>query len=491
MNTKNIIQKYLSIIATVFLLFLLGRIFYDSAHKKMMLEDQLNTMDVTIHQIFDNSKELLVKNFTILSTHFMNSPTIANYIKNDEREKLHTILEQDYEDFKKLEPNLFVMHFFDTKNITILRMHKPQSYGDDLTAKRPIVAYVNKSQKTQTGFEVGKNGLVYRITTPFIYKSEHIGVLEFGIKLEYFTQILEKRFGVTNAQLVKTKDLDVLLAQKDYKQLGSYSLVNKPIVFNDIINEIDLNKHRQIINHDGKTYMLFSIDIEDYTGKVVSKILSLKDISNTVIESNHWFAFINISSIFVYISVLVLMYIVLTKFALEIRQNITTIKRLHNHSKRLHTQANTDELTQIYNKRYFNQYLKFFIESKTNGCLMIFDIDHFKQINDTHGHLVGDKILQALASKVKAQLRSVDLFARWGGEEFVILLNGTNKEQIKIKAETIRKSIASEPLYKDITITISIGVACIEPESTATEVLKIADDLLYEAKQNGRNCVVM
>jgi hypothetical protein len=134
-----------------------------------MIEQTQSQINEEIQKTFKTSKENLVKKYQMMTAHLMNSNTVYNFFKNDEREKLHKLLKKDYEDFKKFDPDLFVMHFMDKDNITLLRMHKPRSFDDNLTKKRPIVAYANKSLKPQYAFEVGKNGMVYRITTPFIH----------------------------------------------------------------------------------------------------------------------------------------------------------------------------------------------------------------------------------------------------------------------------------------------------------------------------------
>lgn len=490
MNTKQIVKKYLIIIASVFLIFLIGRISYDLSHQKKMKNEELNESYTSINSLFVNSKDLLIKNYTLLTQHFMNSKTVYEYLKNDKREDLYKLLKKDYEDFKKIDSYLFVMHFFNTKNITILRMHKPNSYHDDLSKKRPIVAYTNKALKPQNAFEVGKNGIVYRITTPFIHKDQHVGILEFGVKLDYFTHILEKQLNVKSMQLVQTESLDVLLAKKNYQSLGKYSIVSKDSIYNNIIDKIDITKQKQYIYTKNKSYMLFTIDMEDYNGKVIAKLYALKDITLITEKDNNWFYLVNASSVLVYIIVLIIMGIVLSKFALEIKHNARTIKKLHNHSKILHTRANTDFLTGVYNKRYFNRYLEDNIKNHIKGALIMFDIDHFKKINDTYGHLVGDEILKGLAKHIQGKLRENDMFARWGGEEFVILLDQSNIKQATQKAEHLRQSIEETLLYEDIKITISLGVSDIDENSTKETVIKKTDKLLYEAKENGRNCVM-
>ncbi len=156
-----------------------------------------------------------------------------------------------------------------------------------------------------------------------------------------------------------------------------------------------------------------------------------------------------------------------------------------------------DGLTQIYNKRYFMETLEREIARSNRYrrelSLVMFDIDHFKKINDTYGHLAGDYVLKVLASTIKGKIRREDLFARYGGEEFSIVLpeiDGYNAHQF---AEKIRHIVeASEFTFEatKIPVTVSMGVATLDPEtSDAGSIIKRADELLYDAKKAGRNCV--
>jgi diguanylate cyclase (GGDEF)-like protein len=156
-----------------------------------------------------------------------------------------------------------------------------------------------------------------------------------------------------------------------------------------------------------------------------------------------------------------------------------------------------DGLTQIYNKRYFLETLEREIARsaryRRDVSLVLFDIDHFKRINDTFGHLAGDQVLKVLASTVKTKIRREDLFARYGGEEFAIVLpeiDGYNATQF---AEKVRRIVESTEFGFEetrIPVTISMGVATLDPETAdSAALIKRADDLLYEAKKAGRNCV--
>jgi len=159
----------------------------------------------------------------------------------------------------------------------------------------------------------------------------------------------------------------------------------------------------------------------------------------------------------------------------------------------------TDELTSIANRRYFfetaSRELARARRVNRPFSIIIFDLDHFKNINDTYGHLIGDDILKEIAQKVISQLRTLDIYARYGGEEFIICLPETMPNDAVIVAERIR-NIVEECKFKEndhlITVTISLGIASLtDTEEELEMIIKHADEALYHAKQSGRNRAVV
>jgi diguanylate cyclase (GGDEF)-like protein len=164
----------------------------------------------------------------------------------------------------------------------------------------------------------------------------------------------------------------------------------------------------------------------------------------------------------------------------------------------LYQSATQDPLTGIYNKKFFldNLAKEFSFSKRTisNLNLIIFDIDHFKKINDTYGHQAGDYVLKTISDTLKKQVRREDLFSRYGGEEFVLILKGKNEEHALMFAERIRKLIKDANFNyenKSIQITISMGISTYNGTNfeNIEELIKSADDYLYKAKQKGRNRV--
>jgi diguanylate cyclase (GGDEF)-like protein len=158
--------------------------------------------------------------------------------------------------------------------------------------------------------------------------------------------------------------------------------------------------------------------------------------------------------------------------------------------------ALTDSLTGMQNRRYFDDALKEYLDEfrridKPVG-LMIFDLDHFKQVNDTHGHDVGDKVLQAVAHCLKDMTRYHDVVARLGGEEFAVVTPNMDADLLARFAERIRKAVANVSVLSGnvrLRITTSVGLAVWDRKETAEEFYRRADRQLYEAKRSGRNRV--
>jgi diguanylate cyclase (GGDEF)-like protein len=156
-----------------------------------------------------------------------------------------------------------------------------------------------------------------------------------------------------------------------------------------------------------------------------------------------------------------------------------------------------DPLTKVLNRRSFETIIQRFLEiSKITNIpisLAMADLDYFKKVNDTYGHLAGDEALRYFVNIVKKNLRKSDYIFRIGGEEFVILLLSTDlKDAVKI-VEKIRKEVESHPLYydgKEIKITASFGLVEVDPNRHIDEIIKEADEKLYKAKELGRNRVV-
>jgi len=151
-----------------------------------------------------------------------------------------------------------------------------------------------------------------------------------------------------------------------------------------------------------------------------------------------------------------------------------------------------DNLTKVFNRRTFIKLYNKLKNKPIPKAIILFDIDHFKSINDTYGHDIGDKVLRKVAATVRKRLRKDDIVARWGGEEFAILLPNTDKKAATVVAEKLRTALKEIkiPEMKNRQITASFGVTEAKQGEPLEKVLKRADEALYEAKRSGRDRVI-
>ncbi len=174
----------------------------------------------------------------------------------------------------------------------------------------------------------------------------------------------------------------------------------------------------------------------------------------------------------------------------RIAHNITERKQMEEELMRL---ATTDPLTGAYNRTKFNEIISREIERvRRYGqklSMIIFDIDHFKKVNDTHGHMVGDEVLRTIADIIKKNIRKIEYLIRWGGEEFMILASETELDKAFALAERIKRIIESRGFDKAGRVTISCGVTEFKEDDTEDSFIKRADDALYMAKKKGKNRV--
>lgn len=169
---------------------------------------------------------------------------------------------------------------------------------------------------------------------------------------------------------------------------------------------------------------------------------------------------------------------------------LAELKRLN---VQLEGQATTDALTGIWNRRKFSERLHAVIqESKRYGmplALIFFDVDHFKKVNDTYGHDAGDMVLKEISRIVSESIRQTDIFARFGGEEFVILVHNNDARTGRVLAEKIRSRVSHHIFPLVGRVTCSLGVAQFYPDDTPESLIQRADTAMYTAKQGGRNRV--
>jgi two-component system, cell cycle response regulator len=158
--------------------------------------------------------------------------------------------------------------------------------------------------------------------------------------------------------------------------------------------------------------------------------------------------------------------------------------------------SRTDALTGLYNRRHLDEEL---LRQESTAsrhqdplCVLLLDIDHFKRVNDTHGHLAGDLVLRGFADRLRAELRAGDIAGRWGGEEFLVIMPRTDADGGYEVAERLRRATAAKPISAgEVDIDVSVSGGCVSSMGdSAEDLLHLADSCLYRAKESGRNKII-
>jgi len=182
------------------------------------------------------------------------------------------------------------------------------------------------------------------------------------------------------------------------------------------------------------------------------------------------------------------LHVRLRRLQAELREKNATLARL----------STTDPVTGLRNRRYVTEFLSLevlrAVRYHTPLAVLLLDLDHFKRVNDTHGHRVGDSVLQVVADTLRASLRATDIAGRYGGEEFLVVLPQTDLAGAGVLAERVRVAIEETAIdlggAEPLSVTVSVGVAALDESGrSAEQLVERADAALYSAKDAGRNCV--
>ena len=372
-NTKFTSNQYILAILIIVVLGIFARSYYDAQHAKKILNKDIEEFSSTVHSVIEDNIIYLNTKYIAISSHYQNNEIIHDFIKTRNRKELYKTVKYEYDSLKSLQPNLYVMHFHDTENTTILRMHRPEVYNDNLTDIRFMIKDANRDKVVKTGVEIGKNGITYRIAIPLLtHESEHLGVLEYGINIDYFYNELQHGMNIEAQTLVKTENLKYLIDKKKFEQLGEYSIVGTAPIFEKINTKLDLKKDYQLINIEDKTYIVFNdMNLNYDENKEVLKIIILKDITYLVDKYNQSLYLIYT----VYFFILLFIYLLFNRYRKE-------TELLQNHlENKVSEQVEEIEKSAVILDTIF--------ETTKNGIAILDLNSNFKLVNNAYTTLTG------------------------------------------------------------------------------------------------------
>lgn len=424
----------------------------------------------------------------------LHNPILLDAIRQGDREALMREVYWQYELKRRENPHIEVLHFHNPDNITLLRLHQPAKYGDDLSEVRPMIAEANHLRERREGFEIGKNGISYRVAVPIYDGDDYLGLVELGLNVSYFTERLSDMYGVAVGIFFHRAAMQTYLAQ--HGEEGMLVIGQDIVAFapmSELLHEAGYQQPGagelyRPFEFEGGRYVAYQVmSLSNFSKQEVGNLVVVADVSeqvgliwnNALWSSSAW--------------VVLLLVLILGQYRIFSRMQDT-----------IHNLAFYDELTRLPNRRLLmdrlQQSLLNCARSRQRLALLFVDLDNFKQLNDTRGHHVGDSLLQQVAERLRNSVRANDTVARQGGDEFVIVLEGLDADRLHA---TEQAALVAEKIVCSLNIpyelgdglswqcTASIGIAlCDDNRIDMDELMRRADVAMYRAKSAGRNQVV-
>ncbi|BAF69750.1 GGDEF domain-containing protein [Nitratiruptor sp. SB155-2] len=384
-----------------------------------------------------------------------------------------------YQKLKKY--HIHYLSLYKPDGTLILNMNKPE-----LATSSKKLSLNNKKNMA--------NKLLITFQKPIYYNNHLIAFIELALSYDIFTKELQKLFHAHYEFIVNKLMVEGIafrygiysFIQSEYSPFFYYEKISDKSdgIYRKTIQKIKLKIRNTISNQllqyknfaksveiDGNYYVITFLAINKNKFNV-GYIVSIKRDNNIKMFDTIFWQNILLGSILILFLFTILFYFAISRIKFE-------------------EMATVDKLTGLFNRHKFQEIAEIEIKRshrhKRPLSVILFDIDHFKKINDTYGHDIGDVVLRELAKIIKQNIRKYDYAIRWGGEEFLILTPETDEKQAFAMAEKLRKAVESHTFPEVGKVTISLGVASVDPNESIDQAIKKADNALYGSKLGGRN----
>jgi diguanylate cyclase (GGDEF)-like protein len=417
------------------------------------------------------------------------------------RRDLFTLLEEDYELLTSYHYRQ--LHFHLPNGDSFLRFHTPLTYGDNLFAVRRSIYTVNTELQAVSGYEEGRIFNGYRFVSPLIAGGEHVGSAEMSLSMATVLLMLQEQFPADRIQFIVPADTVSSTVFEEFQQnYGSHPAlpgfmidkeVEKTVSSPDIMLTEKLcgtilkrtaelspetlssgESFGEILRYGRRSYSVIFHSVLDTAGVPSAYVIKIQQ--SSLADENYR----NLIQILIAVTLIYLLLMAATIVYYLQRNKLVDL-------------AATDVLTGLPNRLHFLD-LAQRADSRANSSesdysLIVADIDHFKKVNDTFGHPAGDQVLKHVAGILTETLGEAGHLARWGGEEFIILLLKTRLQKAEETAERLREAMEHHHFPIAGSLTASFGVAQRHSRSSLTDTIHRADQALYRAKELGRNRV--
>ncbi len=402
--------------------------------------------------------------------------------------------------YPELRRKFGITHFYFTgpDRVNLLRVHQPDRHGD--TINRFTTLEAARTGRIARGVELGPLGtFTLRLVVPWHERGRVLGYVELGMEIDQVLQTMQNFFRMPLFVLVSKEHLKREDWEAGMKMLGRVPAWER---FPDVVLSIQASEAlppplaerlaeglppepaavlETVQAH--AIYRAVFLPLPDAAGRRVARLMGLVDVSPHIAASRRVVYFGSAAGVAAAVLLFAFFYWQVGRIGRRIERDEQALQDIATH----------DRLTGAWNRRRFDELLAREIRRAHRYdlplSLVMFDIDHFKKVNDTYGHQAGDDLLAALSVYVGANVRDTDMLARWGGEEFMLIAPNTGIEAAARLAEKLRALIECGNFGEVGRITCSFGVAEFRPGDTAEDITARADAAMYRAKQAGRNRV--
>lgn len=502
---KSVQKKLLLLVIVSLSLF--GSLFFILQYGKNLeiegtLEEQIKHLQISYKQGLDRF-EFISKNIYNSfqnDTIFLEILSSAATATKEEKEKFHQQLldhlKDEYEKLKLLE--IMQLQIILPNNESLLRLHSPGNFGDDLTEARYSITEANSKKIPMFGFEQGRDNHAFRHIFPIYKNGNHIGAIDISFSSTLLQNYTARASEIHTHFIINRNVFKSQAWESNIREPYEQSIEHDDFMFSmsdHMIHKRLRESHLKIIEplhntidkniDSGKEFGVYK-EVGD-TVKVVS-FLPVRNVKNdktvayfvSYTESPYIKTAIKNFKLSVLVTAVIILIIIIVGW------------RVITHAEVLKKELQYDGLTKVFNRKYFFKIAQEqFERSKRFNhpfSIVMVDIDHFKLVNDTHGHQSGDIVLQEVSKILSSSMRKFDIVARYGGEEFIMLIfaNANNSYGV---VEEIRKKVEEQTFCKEknLEVTVSFGIAEFEDDISLEALIKRADNALYSSKHSGRN----
>ena len=473
-------------------------------HEHRSIDSDVIQLQSSANGLYQNSIQQNAKALQTVMDVLKIDRELTSALAKRDRQRLLQRSASIYEDIHR---HYGVTHFYFSgpDRVNLLRVHKPEKYGDIITRQTTLTA--QRGGTDAYGIELGPLGtLTLRYVQSWYDEQtrELLGFVELGMEVDETVDSIRNLFGLDVFVLIKKQYLDQTGWEDGMRTFGRvpdwerfpqvvvsvHGMQLLPETLSARIRETDFSKHTSTFKVQfgrDNQYAIFQ-PLQDVIGRSVGTMVMLVDTSGLTKQVRESVIIGSVAVVAAAIILILFFYWFVGRIGERMARNEWQLQQM----------ATRDGLTGLFNRRQFNLMLEESFAQHTRYdrpvSLLMIDIDHFKKVNDTYGHPAGDTVLVELAKRLTLRAREIDRVCRYGGEEFIVLLSETDSAGALIIAQRICETMADEKWDlgngTQISVTVSIGIAsCPDHVRTSQALLAAADKALYAAKETGRNRV--